>query len=125
VRIHIIAVGSRMPPWVEAAYGEYAKRMPAHCRLKLHEISAARRPKGADIARALRDECIRVRAAVPPGCRVIALERTGRQRDTGQIASALRSWFAQGQDTAFMIGPIRRVFVFATRQRTPRVHLAG
>jgi 23S rRNA (pseudouridine1915-N3)-methyltransferase len=28
VKIHLIAVGDRMPGWVEAGYQEYAQRLP-------------------------------------------------------------------------------------------------
>ncbi|MEK7717845.1 MAG: 23S rRNA (pseudouridine(1915)-N(3))-methyltransferase RlmH, partial [Pseudomonadota bacterium] len=49
MQIHIVAIGDRMPAWVEAGYQEYAKRLPRECRLVLHEIPADRRAKGADL----------------------------------------------------------------------------
>ncbi len=104
MQIHIFAIGERMPSWVDEAYREYAKRMPAHCRLTLHEVPARKRNKGADIKRLLSDEGARLLAAVPDGCKIIALERTGRPIDTRQLASTLRSWLNESRDIALLIG---------------------
>jgi 23S rRNA (pseudouridine1915-N3)-methyltransferase len=104
VQIHIIAVGSRMPAWVEQAYAQYAKRMPPHIRVRLRQLPPGRRSKGSDIERVLRDEGERVLAATPKGTHAIALERHGRQLDTLALAQALRGWMAQGRDIALWIG---------------------
>ncbi len=93
-----------MPAWVEQAYAQYAKRMPAHIRVRLRQLSPGKRSKGADIERVLRDEGERVLAATPKGARAIALERRGRQLDTLALAQALREWMAQGRDIALWIG---------------------
>ena len=104
MKIHIIAVGDRMPAWVEAGYQEYAKRLPRECRLVLHEIPAGRRAKGADIKRIIEQEGARQLAAIPVGAHVIALDRGGRQRDTEQLAVELEKRLAGGQDLALLIG---------------------
>ncbi len=104
MQIHIIAVGNRMPAWVNQACTEYAKRMPAHARLRLQEVPARKRSKGADLGRLLRDEGERVLAATPAGARTIALERTGRSLDTERVAAALSAWLREGRDVAFWIG---------------------
>ncbi len=104
MRIHILAIGQRMPPWVEHACNEYFKRMPAHARVRLHELPARKRTKGSELRRVLQQECERIRAATPPGCRTIALERTGRPIDSEQFAQALRAWFAEGRDVALWVG---------------------
>ena len=104
MQIHIIAVGERMPAWVAAAYDEYAKRLPHECRLVLHEIPAGRRGKGADLARLTRDEGARQLAAVPTGCRVVALDREGRALDTAELAQRLERQMQAGADLALLIG---------------------
>ena len=104
MRIHLIAVGTQMPPWVEAACEEYRKRMPRHCALCLRSVSAARRTKGADLKRAREQEGERLLAAVPGDCHLIALERGGRVRDSVQLASLIRELMREGRDLAFLIG---------------------
>ncbi|MCB1726969.1 MAG: 23S rRNA (pseudouridine(1915)-N(3))-methyltransferase RlmH, partial [Gammaproteobacteria bacterium] len=31
MQIHLIAVGDKMPRWVQDGFSEYAKRLPAEC----------------------------------------------------------------------------------------------
>jgi 23S rRNA (pseudouridine1915-N3)-methyltransferase len=104
VRIHLIAVGERMPDWVDTAYADYAKRLPRECSLVLREIRAGRRGKGADLARLTRAEGSRQLEAVPAGACVIALDRAGRQMDTAALAAALRARLQQGRDLALLVG---------------------
>lgn len=104
MQVHLIAIGTRMPPWIHAGYHEYAKRLPPACRLLLHEIPAGKRGKNADIDKILREEGERLMKAVPEGSRVIALERTGRLRSTEQLAQALSTWLADGRDVAWLVG---------------------
>ena len=104
MNIHILAVGNRMPDWVERGYLEYAKRMPRHCRLVLREIGPGRRSKGADVNRAVKEEGARLLAAVPPGARIIALERGGNTIDTAMLARELKRWLDAGVEPAVLIG---------------------
>ena len=104
MQIHIVAIGDRMPAWVETGYHEYAKRLPRECRLLLHEIPAGRRVKGADLRRLIEQEGKRQLGAVPAGARVIALDRVGRQMDTEALAAELRKRLAAGDDLALLIG---------------------
>jgi 23S rRNA (pseudouridine1915-N3)-methyltransferase len=104
MRIHLIAVGSRMPRWVDEGFTDYAKRMPAECRVNLVEIPTGRRGKHADLARLRRDEGTRQLAAIPRGAHVVALEVTGRSWSTGQLAGRLDGWLREGRDTALLIG---------------------
>lgn len=104
MNIHLIAVGDKMPAWVQQGYDEYAKRLPRECTLKLVEISAGKRGKNADIARAMRDEGQRMLAAIPKGARVIALEVNGRNWSTEDLSQQLEKWLAGGQDIALLVG---------------------
>ena len=56
MRIRIIAVGTKMPDWVEQGYAEYAKRMPRDCVVEMVELSLAQRSKNSDIAKAMEKE---------------------------------------------------------------------
>ncbi len=104
MQIHLIAVGDRMPAWVEAGYEEYARRLPRECRLTLCEIPAGKRTKGADLKRLIEQEGARQLAVIPAGCRVVALDRTGRQMDTEQLAAELKKRLAGGQDLVLLVG---------------------
>ncbi len=104
MQIHLIAVGCKMPQWVDQAYGEYARRMPRHCTLNLIEITAGKRSKSADVARINREEGERLLQAIPDGSRVIALERTGKEKSTERLSGNMEKWLAGGQDVALLVG---------------------
>ena len=104
MNIHLIAVGDRMPAWVQQGYDEYARRMPRECTLRLIEIAPGKRGRNADIARAMREEGQRMLAAIPKGARVIALEVNGRDWSTEQLATQLEGWMGGGQDIALLVG---------------------
>ncbi|HXH03273.1 MAG TPA: 23S rRNA (pseudouridine(1915)-N(3))-methyltransferase RlmH [Candidatus Competibacteraceae bacterium] len=104
MRIHLIAVGERMPAWVSAGYAEYAGRLPRECALQLIEITPGRRGKNAVVERAVREEGERMLAALPKGARVVALEVSGRQWSTEELAAQLQGWLAEGRDVALLVG---------------------
>jgi 23S rRNA (pseudouridine1915-N3)-methyltransferase len=104
MNIHLLAVGQRMPRWVEEGYQEYAKRLPPECALRLLEIAPGHRGKGADIPRALREEGERMLRAIPSGGRVVTLEVTGRPWSTEDLARRLGDWMAQGRDPVLLVG---------------------
>jgi len=104
VELHLIAVGNRMPAWVEEGFATYAKRMPAACRLRLTEIAPAKRGRGADVARAVTQEGERMLAAVAKGAYVIALEVDGRAWSTERLARELADWMQAGRDVALLVG---------------------
>ncbi len=104
MQIHIIAIGDRMPGWVEAGYTEYARRLPRECRLVLHEIRGGRRTQGADLRRLIDQEGARQLDAIPAGARVVALDRTGKQLDTEDLANELKKRLAAGGDVAMLVG---------------------
>lgn len=104
MHIHLIAVGQRMPAWVDTAYQEYAKRLPRECALKLVEIAPGKRGRNADVARTLRDEGERMLAAIPRDCHVVALEVGGRSWSTAQLAAQLEDWMGSGRDVALLVG---------------------
>lgn len=104
MRLHLIAVGQRMPDWVERGFQEYVKRLPQSCALKLVEIPPGRRGKGADIERAIRDEGQKMLNAIPDRARVIALDERGRPWSTLQLAQHLEEWLPDGRDVALLVG---------------------
>lgn len=104
MRIRLICVGTKMPTWVTTGFQEYAKRLPADCRLELVEIPPGHRGKGADVKRAIEKESRLILAALGKDERVVALDVEGRQWSTEQLASAVGEWQMGGQNVALLIG---------------------
>lgn len=102
MRIRLLAVGTRMPAWVQGGYEEYAKRMPKTCRLELVEIPPGKRQKG--VKHALAEEEKKLLDAVGRDDAVIALDIKGRAWHTEQLADNLHDWLADGRDRSLLIG---------------------
>jgi len=100
----LIAVGTRMPAWIDAGYREYAKRLPAAWGLRLCEVPGEKRAKGAPTARAVEREGEKILAAVNPHARLVALERTGAAWSTEVLAKRLDGWMREGTDVALLVG---------------------
>ena len=54
MKLKILAVGTRMPDWVESGCSEYGKRMPPELRIETVEIALGARVKTSPPARRLR-----------------------------------------------------------------------
>lgn len=104
MRIQIIAVGSKMPNWVEQGYQEYARRLNADVVLQLIEIPAGKRGKNADITRILHKEGQQMLAAIPKGNRIVTLEVTGKPWTTPTLAKNMADWLMDGRDVSLLVG---------------------
>jgi len=104
MRIRIIAVGTKMPDWVEQGYAEYAKRMPRECVVEMLELPLAQRTKNTDIAKAMEKEGEAMLAAIGKGEQVIALDVKGKPWSTEQLADNMASWKMSGTNYCLLIG---------------------
>ena len=104
MKIPVIAVGNRMPRWVNEAFDEYAKRMPRTARIVLHEIRPEPRDSGKPAAALLEAEARRIGKAVPPGMGIVALDERGREFSSASFARWLARRIDEGRDAAFVIG---------------------
>ncbi|HWV13960.1 MAG TPA: 23S rRNA (pseudouridine(1915)-N(3))-methyltransferase RlmH [Cellvibrio sp.] len=104
MRIRIIAVGSKMPDWVEQGYTEYAKRMPRDCVVEMVELPLAQRGKNSDIARAMEKEGEAMLATIGRSEQVIALDVKGKPWSTEQLAENMASWKMSGSNYCLLIG---------------------
>ena len=104
MRIHLLAVGTRLAPWVTAGFQDYATRLPREFALRLVEVPTAKRTRTASVAALLDKEGARLLAAVPPGARVLALDRDGESWDSVRLSQVINGWMLDGRDVALLIG---------------------
>jgi len=108
MRFIVCAVGHRMPAWVNATFGEYVRRLPREIPVDLIEVRPAPRPakaaSTAQIARSMATEAKRIRAALPAGCTVVALDEKGKSFTSVEFAQRLDRWRREARDVAFVIG---------------------
>lgn len=104
MRLRLLAVGTRMPGWVEEGFAEYAKRLSGDISLELVEITAGKRLKSTDLARVKEEEGEALLAALKPQERVIVLDVLGKTLSTEDMAGRLKEWQVDGRPAALLVG---------------------
>lgn len=102
MKFFVVAVGHRMPEWVDAGFAEYAKRMPREARIEFAALKPA--PRGGSVKKVLEAEGGRIRDALPAGCIKVALDERGTLINTMELARRMARWREAGRDVAFIIG---------------------
>jgi 23S rRNA (pseudouridine1915-N3)-methyltransferase len=104
VRIRLIAVGERMPRWVDEVVADYTQRLAGTLKVALVEVPAGQRSSRGDPALAMQTEAARILALIKPQEFVAALDERGRQMNTRELASWLSGRMTDGRDLALVIG---------------------
>ena len=101
--MRLVAAGTRMPGWVDAAVADYAGRLRGDYRLEVVEIDLGKRGAG-DVQRAIEAEGERMLAAAGPRAALVALQVGGKALSTEQLARWLEERARLGEPLAFCIG---------------------
>ena len=98
----VVAVGHRMPAWVDSSFAEYVGRMPREARIELAALKPAQR--GGPVKRVLEAEGERIFAALPAGCVKVVLDERGTLVTTAELARRMARWRETGRNVAFIVG---------------------
>ncbi len=104
MRVRVVAIGNRMPGWVEEGVSEYQKRLTQELTLEFVEIGAGKRVRNADVARLTEREGEAMMAALHPSEHVIALDVKGKVMDTEGMAARLGHLMQAGKPLALLVG---------------------
>ena len=103
MKLWVVAVGQRVPDWAQTAWDDYAKRFPPELKVELKAVKTE--PRGSKTLDTLyAAERERIEAAIPRGCRIVALDERGTQLTTVALAGKLKSWQLDADDVALVIG---------------------
>ena len=102
--ITLISVSHKQPAWVIDAYNEYAKRLPTReIKLELKELKPeAREGKTAEHAMLL--EADKIKASIPKGAHIIALDERGDDLSSVKLAAQLTHWQNEHKHVALIVG---------------------
>ena len=104
MKIYVIAVGAKMPDWVNVAWDDYAKRLPPDWTIALKEIKPEPRTTGKTVAQMMVAEAKRLEAAIPADALRVALDERGKDLSTQQFSETLQAWQHASQPIAILIG---------------------
>ena len=100
MQVRIVALGRRLPEWVETGIAAYLDRFPRGLRPEVKAVDGGgRRGAGASAA-----EGARLLAALGSRDRVVALAVDGETLDTEGLARRLAAWRQGGEDVALLVG---------------------
>jgi 23S rRNA (pseudouridine1915-N3)-methyltransferase len=124
MKLRVVALGQRMPAWVDAGWDHYARRVPREFALELVPLKPEPRDRGKPVAQLLAAEALRIAAA----CRdasVIALDERGQSWTTRELALNLSRWRDDARDAAFVIGSADGLAESVKREATAIVALSA
>ncbi len=104
MKIRILAVGQKMPKWVQQTFLEYNQRLAKNQQLELVEIAPEHRSKSSNKVIAMESEGKRLLSALRPTEKLVLLDEHGKSLSTKDIAQSIQNWQLQGDDIALIIG---------------------
>jgi len=104
MKIRLLAVGQKMPQWVQKTFAEYNGRLQKNQQLELLEIAPIHRSKTINAHKAMQLECTSILAALKPQEKIILLDERGKSISTKDLASSIENWQMQSLDVAIVIG---------------------
>ena len=103
MRLRVLAVGQKMPAWVEDGVAEYSRRMPKEYAVEWVDIAPAKRGNGSPQRhREKEGEVILSRLAKTD--HLVALDVSGSTISTEKISDRFDQWQMQGQHVSIVIG---------------------
>ncbi|WP_416885590.1 23S rRNA (pseudouridine(1915)-N(3))-methyltransferase RlmH [Marinospirillum sp.] len=104
MKIRVLAVGQKMPSWVEQGVNEYLRRLPADFKVQFEEFALGQRRGQHSGAKAKEQEGQALLAKIHPKERVIALDVQGKAWSSEVLAEQAADWRMEGRDVVLLIG---------------------
>ena len=101
----MLAVGTRLPAWMQAGVTEYLRRFDRDLPVRLVAVPAARRSRQR-VERCVIQarEAVALRARLPKGAYVVVLDERGQSATTETLARRLAQWRLTGRPVALLLG---------------------
>lgn len=104
MNITVLAVGNKMPKWVNEAVNDYAKRFGRDITFSLKEIKPEKRSASINAAQGMLAEEKRLLDALPANALIVALDERGIAPTSLELANYLKHWQMNGEHICFIIG---------------------
>ncbi|NNF16456.1 MAG: 23S rRNA (pseudouridine(1915)-N(3))-methyltransferase RlmH [Gammaproteobacteria bacterium] len=104
MKLKIIAVGKRMPDWVDAAVADFCRRFSKGLNLQVQEVATASRSRSDDASVYATVEGRAILSRIRDPDWVVALEIGGTAMSTRQLARWLDKRISAARNVVFVIG---------------------
>jgi 23S rRNA (pseudouridine1915-N3)-methyltransferase len=104
MKISLIAVGTKMPAWVNDGVAEYSKRLPSSFNLTVQEVPLAKRGKSYNVEQCVNKEANLILERVPKNDHLVAMEVTGKVFDTPALAKRIDKLRDDGRNLSLLVG---------------------
>ena len=104
MKIILLAVGTKMPGWVQEGFNDYQKRFPSEMKLVLEEIPPVKRKGKGSEEKAKELEAKLILEALPKKAYIIALDERGKQYTSLEMGQKVGSWQSLGMDVVLIVG---------------------
>ncbi len=104
MQFDLIAIGKRMPTWIDSAFCEYSKRLPTSINFNLIEITPATRSKNKNLEQLKKIEEEKINAVIGSDNIVIALDEKGKTISSHSLSVQLQTWMDDQQHISILIG---------------------
>ena len=103
MRINLIAIGKKMPDWINLGIQHYQKQLPSNYNFTLTSLEAQNR-KTNNIDKIKTLEGYMLLEAAKGSTILIAFDELGKQQSSRMIANSIETWQLNGDNVALMIG---------------------
>ena len=100
----LIAIGKRMPTWIDSAFCEYSKRLPESINFNLIEVAPATRSKNKNLEQLKKIEEEKINAVIGSNNLIIALDEKGKMISSHSLSVQLQTWMDDQQHISILIG---------------------
>lgn len=104
MQTRILAIGQKMPAWVEQGCQEYLKRMPRELGVEIIEIPMAQRKAKSSAGSLKSQEASALQSKMQSSDFTIALDEQGRQWSSREWGDQLQSWMMNYSRVNLLIG---------------------
>lgn len=104
MKIRLLAVGQKMPKWVQQTFSDYNNRLVKNQQLELVEIPPVHRSKTTNPQKAMQVEGENILSTIKPNEKLILLDEHGKSISTKFLAKSIKDWQMNGFDIAIVIG---------------------
>ncbi|SFV55506.1 LSU m3Psi1915 methyltransferase RlmH [hydrothermal vent metagenome] len=104
MKLKLIAIGNKLPAWIEEGIQDYQKRLPKNIHFQLLTPNAKKRTKNTSTKKNIDIESEILLETSQGSSKIIALDERGKHRTTKQFADKIKDWQQNDEKVSFLIG---------------------